>query len=192
MPPHRMPLGLCASTPSGWWDPKKPIRNISKAAAQISKAASFESVALAPNKVEISVRPNDGVDEQGFQCENRKGFFEAITLAFTNKLPRLEHPECHFRGDAHCRYIITWDKTFSNIWERIKRYLVILFLLSGIFPGLGLPPAAHQHRLPMDCDLFSSAFACWRKHAEERVEKQFDQSLGFYGETGRSNLRQLQ
>ncbi|MDJ0808599.1 MAG: HD domain-containing phosphohydrolase [Desulfobacterales bacterium] len=126
-------IGVMRQYALGLVGPEKAYQNISKAAAQISKAASYESVSLAPNKVEIVVKPQEGVHEQPFQCENRKGFFEAITLAFTSKLPRLEHPECYHQGHQHCRYILTWDKTFSTLWEPLKRYLVVFFLVSGIF-----------------------------------------------------------
>jgi hypothetical protein len=126
-------IGVMRQYALGLVGPEKAYQNISKAAAQISRSSTFESTSLAPNKVEIRVIPKPGVKEQSFQCENRKGFLEAIALAFTNRLPHLEHPECHFRGDPHCRYVITWENTYSIIWEKLNRYLLVFLFLSGVF-----------------------------------------------------------
>jgi HD-GYP domain-containing protein (c-di-GMP phosphodiesterase class II) len=126
-------IGVMRQYALGLVGPEKAYQNISKAAAQISRSSTFESTSLAPNKVEIRVIPKPGVREQSFQCENRKGFLEAIALAFTNRLPHLEHPECRFRGDPHCRYVITWDNTYSIIWEKLNRYLLVVLFLSGVF-----------------------------------------------------------
>lgn len=126
-------IGVMRQYALGLVGPEKAYQNISKAAAQISRSSTYESTSLAPNKVEIRVIPKPGVKEQSFQCENRKGFLEAIALAFTNRLPHLEHPECHFRGDPHCRYVITWDNTYSIIWEKLNRYLLVVLFLSGVF-----------------------------------------------------------
>ena len=125
-------IGVMRQYALGLVGPEKAYQNISKAAAQISRSASYESRSIASNKVEIKVTPKRGIKEQPFQCENRKGFLEAIALGFTNRLPHLEHPECCFRGDRHCRYIITWEKTYSNIWGRLKRYMLVAFLACGI------------------------------------------------------------
>ena len=78
---------------------------IGKAAANFSKTTTYASRQVSATKVEITVRIKPGLREYPFQCENRKGFLEAIAMAFTNKLPHLEHPECVFRGGAQpaCR-----------------------------------------------------------------------------------------
>ncbi|RLC00243.1 MAG: phosphohydrolase, partial [Deltaproteobacteria bacterium] len=83
---------------------------------------------LSTNKVEITVTPRKGVTEQPFQCENRFGFFDAVTIGFTNKLPQIEHPECVFKGGKSCRYIVSWEKKFSDIWKKARNFALLFFV----------------------------------------------------------------
>ncbi|MEE8553557.1 MAG: hypothetical protein V3S72_09680, partial [Desulfobacterales bacterium] len=103
---------------------------IGKAGEKFTRATTLEVKKLGPNKVEIKVSPREGVRENPFQCENRSGFFEAIALGFTNKLPQIEHPECVSKGSESCRYIISLEKTASALLKKIRNY-TILFLLSS-------------------------------------------------------------
>jgi PAS domain S-box-containing protein len=38
----------------------------------------------------------------------------------------VEHPECFHNDHKHCRYVITWEKTPSLIWKRIRNYFLLL------------------------------------------------------------------
>jgi class 3 adenylate cyclase len=100
-----------------------------KLAPHLTRATSFKSKKLGPNKIEVSVTQNPGVSERPHQCDNRMGILEAIAKLFTNKFPKIEHPRCLHRGGDRCLYIITWDKTPSMVWERTCRYLIFLGLL---------------------------------------------------------------
>ncbi len=53
-----------------------------KAAEKVTKSTNFNIKKLSTNKVEIKVTPREGVSEQPFQCENRFGHFEAMTMIF--------------------------------------------------------------------------------------------------------------
>ena len=101
-----------------------------KAAEKFTKSTTYESKKIAYNKVEICVTPREGVQENPFQCENRIGLFEAITMIFTNKLPEIDHPECVFRGGKTCRYVVTWEKSFSDIWKRLRNYALLFFAVT--------------------------------------------------------------
>jgi len=54
---------------------------------------------------------------------------EALSKLFSNKFAKIEHPTCIHRGGDICRYIITWEKTPSFMWGRIRNYLVVFSLL---------------------------------------------------------------
>jgi len=82
----------------GMVSPAQAYTLIGKSANKITKSTNYEIQKLSSNKVEIKVTPREGVQEQPFQCESRCGFFDAISIGFTNKLPQIEHPECVFRG----------------------------------------------------------------------------------------------
>jgi HD-GYP domain-containing protein (c-di-GMP phosphodiesterase class II) len=128
-------MGIVRQYVLGMLDPSRAYAIIGKMAANITRSCSFESKKLSSNKVEINVHVNPGVQEKPFQCENRMGFFESVTLAFSNRLPVIEHPECIFRGDACCRYIISWEKSPSGLIKRVRN-LLLLILSLAFFPGL--------------------------------------------------------
>jgi len=112
----------------GLGSPAKAFESIGEATQNFTRSARYESRRLASNKVEIIVTPEKGVCEKPFQCENRIGFMEAIAAVFNNKLLHLEHPECIFRNGNACRYIISWEKTPSVYWKKIRNYGAILLL----------------------------------------------------------------
>jgi HD-GYP domain-containing protein (c-di-GMP phosphodiesterase class II) len=111
----------------GMVDPAKAYSMVGRASGKFTRSTRFEPKRLGPNKFEIKVTPRPGVREQPFQCLNRIGFLESITAGFLNKLPKIQHPECIFRGGDCCRYIITWEKSLALIWRRMN-----LFVLAGL------------------------------------------------------------
>ena len=119
--------------------PDKCFEHMGKFASKFTTSCEFRSKRLSPNKYEIAVHQLPGVKEEPFQCQSRIGFLESVTLAFSNKLPTIEHPECIFKGGAVCRYRISWEPSFSLIWKRIRTYMPLLFLLSGILLHMRLP-----------------------------------------------------
>lgn len=116
----------------GMIGPDKFFEHMSKAASKFTKSCEWRSKKLSPNKYEVSAHPRPGANEKRFQCDNRIGFLEAVPLAFSNKLPKIEHTECIFEGGEACRYIITWEASFSLLWKRIRIYMPLFFLLSCI------------------------------------------------------------
>jgi len=112
----------------GMVSPAKAYELAGNTIRKYTKATKYKSIKLSDNKVEICITPREGVQEKPFQCENRIGFFEAMTMGFTNKLPKIDHPECLFRGGSACRYVVTWEKTFSDIWKKIRNYALLFFI----------------------------------------------------------------
>ncbi|MGD9079948.1 MAG: PAS domain S-box protein, partial [Desulfobacterales bacterium] len=90
------------------------------------RGAVVKAKKTGPITVEIVSKPNPGVDEKPYQCENRTGTFEAIARLFTDKFAKVDHPECFHKGDRHCRYVITWEKTAALVWKRIRNYVLLL------------------------------------------------------------------
>jgi PAS domain S-box-containing protein len=97
--------------------------------SRLTRGHTFKSRKLGSNRIEVSVTPNPGVLEKPYQCDNRMGYLEAMSKLFTNKFAKIEHPTCIHRGGDLCRYIITWEKTPSFMWRRIRNYLVVFSLL---------------------------------------------------------------
>lgn len=125
----------------GMATPAKVYQFIEKGSTGFTRSSRFESRMLASNRVQITVTPYEGTNEKSFQCENRKGFLEAITMIFNHKPPRIEHPECLFKGDACCRYIVSWEKTFDHYWTLLKTYVTLALTATGVFMAPFVPVA---------------------------------------------------
>jgi len=98
------------------------------------RSSVYSSKQIAGNCYEITVTPRPGTHEELFQCQNRMGFFEAVTSLFQAKLPHIEHPECMFKGGQVCRYIVSWEKSINTFWQYARNYSAVgLLLLFGVF-----------------------------------------------------------
>jgi uncharacterized protein (TIGR02266 family) len=120
-------IGVMRQYILGMVGPAKAFEMLGKASVNFTKSSIYESKKIASNKIEIVVTPNKDTNEKSFQCENRAGSWEAIVMAFTNKLPNIEHPECMFSGGKVCRYIVSWDKSLSAFWIKIRNYSIPVF-----------------------------------------------------------------
>lgn len=119
--------------------PAKVYEIIGKAAPNFTKASVLQTKRLGAGKVEITNIPQKDVAERPFQCENRIGYFEAIATIFTYKLPKVEHPECMFKGEKSCRYIVSWKESPSDLWKNIRNYTA-LFLLAACIGAYFINP----------------------------------------------------
>lgn len=136
-------IGIMKQYVLGLIGPSKAYTRLGKAASSFTKASTFNTKNLGPNKIEFVVTLNQGVQEEPFQCENRLGYIEAISKVFNYKLPNIEHPECIFQGGKRCRYIVSWQESPIAFWKKIRNYAalafaVILFGFSLISPLFAL------------------------------------------------------
>ena len=153
-------LGAMRQYILGLVDASSTFDIISKTTANFTRSASYQSRPLTSNMVEITVTPlEDGLEKQ-YQCENRIGFFEAIVLIFNHKmtdlqyfpeirhLPTIQHPECVFRGDAVCRYIVTWEKTVFLFLKKLRNVLAMALILLNLAFFLAGPAGILAWSLP--------------------------------------------
>lgn len=117
-------VGVMRQYMLGLVNPEKAYEKIGMAMQNFTRSCRVTSKMIAGNRAEITVTPKEGVHEQPFQCENRMGFFDAITFLFTNRLPQVDHPECVFRGDPRCRYVISWDWSLSSILKTARKWSI--------------------------------------------------------------------
>jgi len=127
-------IGVMRKYVLGMMSPANVYEAIGKTTSSFTKSATYKSKKISSNKVEITVTPVEGVTEKLFQCENRTGFLEAISMLFTNRPPQIEHSECIFKGGNVCRYVISWENPISFLWEKIRNCMVLsLFLICLVF-----------------------------------------------------------
>ena len=129
-------IGVMRQYMLGLVNPLKAYGMTEKAMQNFSRSCRTKSHAIAPNRVEITITPEPGVSERPFQCQNRMGFFEAITILFTSRLPQIKHPECMFKGDRCCRYIISWDISLSSVLRIIRNWSLAPVAVALLFGAL--------------------------------------------------------
>jgi len=91
--------------------------------AFFSKAATIKTQKIGHNQIEIVVTPMPGVNEKPYQCQNRMGMFESVARLFSTHLADIEETSCFHKSSGSCRYLITWEKSASYTWKRIRNFL---------------------------------------------------------------------
>jgi signal transduction histidine kinase/CheY-like chemotaxis protein len=114
--------------------PVKYYELLGKYASLITRSSKYQANILNPNKVEIVVTPYPGTKEEPFQCENRMGYWEAMSTYYKLKPSEIAHPECVFRGGKECRYIVSWPKSPVTILKILRNISVALIsVLCAVF-----------------------------------------------------------
>ena len=112
--------------------PAKTYELLGNYAPNFTKSSTYGSRRIGKNKVEITITPKEGVNEKPFQCENRIGYWEAISSIFNYRLPKVTHPECMFKGGKVCRYIVSWQESHAAFCRKVRNYVAV-FLLTLCF-----------------------------------------------------------
>ena len=135
--------------------------------SRLTRASIYKTRKLGSNKIEILATPKPGVSEKSYQCDNRVGLLEAMSKLFTNKFAKIEHPTCIHKGGDLCHYIITWEKTPSLLWKRVRNYSFLFGMLVslGLFFVLPLMPWAIFVLL---CVLLTIIFSFYSEHLEKK------------------------
>jgi PAS domain S-box-containing protein len=125
----------------GMIDPASIYLISEKVSNYLSRGARLRARRLGPHQVEIVATPLSGVQEKPYQCLNRWGTFESAGTLFSNELAHIEHPECVHRGDAACRYIVSWTPLRSTFWRRWRNLTPPVGLLAAA--GASLAPVPY-------------------------------------------------
>ncbi len=147
-------MGVMRQYALGLIGPSKVYERIRMVTARMTKSAIYESRKISHNCIEITVTPRKGAEEKPFQCENRIGFWEAIAEMFNTRIPRIDHPQCMFKGDKICRYLITWEIQGSAIWKAARNIALFLLLLITMIFGLIDPYTALTTIIPLAASVF--------------------------------------
>jgi HD-GYP domain-containing protein (c-di-GMP phosphodiesterase class II) len=108
--------------------PGRAYEMIGRGATRFTRSSTFASRSLSSNRVEVTTTFEPGVEEKPYQCENRMGFLEAVSILFARGTPEVEHPECIFRGGKTCRYIISWNRCKADLIKRARNYAAAFLL----------------------------------------------------------------
>lgn len=141
-------------------DPATAYEMLGKATVNFTRSSIYEARRISSNRVEIVVTPIEGVQEKPYQCENRIGYMDAVSLVFKHRLPRIEHTECMFRKGAVCRYIVSWQESRSAFWKKVRNYaaLGLCLLCLSLFPLLSSSALMHIVTAAAFCILVLSLY----------------------------------
>lgn len=129
-------LGLMRHFILGNVDPGTTYELIGKASPNFTRAETFEAARAGPNRVEITVKTAEGVQEKPYQCENRLGYLEAVSTIFNYRMPQIEHDECMFKGGHACHYVVSWYNPPSTKWKVLRNYSSAALLLACVASGV--------------------------------------------------------
>jgi HD-GYP domain-containing protein (c-di-GMP phosphodiesterase class II) len=127
----------------GFIGPAKVFELVEKIAGRYTRSSTYKSRKLENTGIEIIVTPADGIREEPYQCENRIGYFEAVIRLFNYRSPRIEHPECIFKGGSTCRYVITWQESLATI---IRRLMNAAYIAAA---GISIHSLFYQPTIPL-------------------------------------------
>ena len=160
-------LGAVRQYVLGLIGPAKAYERVGLASSRFSRSSTYESRRLSSNTIEITVTPREGVQEKQFQCDNRLGFWDAIAKAFGTPMPRVEHPQCLFKGDNACRYIITWESQGSAVCKMVRNLSLIMLVLACLVFAFIDPRMVLRFLLPVSVAIFL-ILAMVTEHLEKR------------------------
>ena len=98
--------------------------------SRFSRAAVLKTKSIGANAIEARITLVPNVVEEPFQCLYRTGSLEAVATLFTGKYANIEHPICLHKGGDCCLYNISWEKSRTFVWKRIRNYSVLLGLIA--------------------------------------------------------------
>ena len=114
--------------------PHTVFERIGEVSSRLLHSSTYTPEWVAPNAIAISVVPKPGIKEELYQCENRVGIFEAVLQGFHYKYPAIEHPECLFKGDSRCLYVVRWEKTAAARYRRARHATLAISPLITLLP----------------------------------------------------------
>ena len=142
-------LGAFKQNVLGMVHPSKAYALIGKAAENFARSSIYTTRQLSANKVEIEVTPKPGVKEKLYQCQNRVGLLEAITMGLIHKLPRIEHTQCIFKGADSCKYLISWVRTKADVLKTVRNISIPTLGFLCFTLGLISPDKVLTQYLPL-------------------------------------------
>ncbi len=154
----------------GFIGPEKAYNLLPMIHAKVSRGSRLTVQKQGHCRLEVVTTPLPGVKEKKYQCDNRIGQFEAIAGGFTGHYAQVEHPECIHRGDAQCRYIITWAEPLFLRIKRYRNFLLLLAPLVCIAWAFFLPLAALV-KLSLFCFLLVTGITSINWYLENREYK---------------------
>ncbi|MBM4271091.1 MAG: PAS domain S-box protein [Deltaproteobacteria bacterium] len=127
--------GIVSQYALGFILPEIVYTLLEKITPHLDRGHIWKARKLEKNKIEVETIPKPGVIEKPYQCENRLGTLEGISMLFTSEYAHIEHPACIHKGGNSCVYIITMEQPPFFFWKRVRNFTSVigLFLCIALF-----------------------------------------------------------
>ena len=151
----------------GFINPATAYSVLEKINARLSRGVILKTKAIETDKIEARAILQPGVVEKPYQCLNRLGSLESLAKLFTKKLASIEHPVCIHKGGDCCLYLITWEKTPSFFWKKIRNYFLVIGFLICILT-LVILSSAYWDTLVLSFMIMLMGITLYTEHLEKK------------------------
>jgi class 3 adenylate cyclase len=115
------------------------------------------------------------------------GMLESLTKLFTDNFAEIEHPTCIHKGGDLCYYIITWEKTPSLLWRRLRNYIICLALPLGAALHYSIPTLSWETLVPF----FGSLVLGISLYSEHLEKGELVRNIGSQGDSAKLLLDEI-
>ncbi len=151
----------------GFLSPTTAYSVIEKMHPNVSRAAILKTKPIGPDKIEMKVSLMPNVVEKPYQCLNRIGMFEAIAKLFTKEFATIDHPICLHKGGDCCLYNVSWEKTPTFVWKRIRNYSLIGGFIACVL-SLSFIPPVYWDGLVLSCIFMMMGTTLYVEYLEKK------------------------
>src|SRR5205807_10672618 len=100
---------MTAGTLRALGSPEALLGQMAVASHRFSTVASLEALEVSPGHARIRAVANPGFIRHRLHCDWADGLLGTTTELFGYAPATVEHEACQARGDAECRYRLSWD-----------------------------------------------------------------------------------
>ncbi len=147
----------------------------------------MKTKSIGANAIEARITLVPNVVEEPFQCLYRTGSLEAVAKLFTGKYANIEHPICLHKGGDCCLYTISWEKSRTFVWKRIRNYSLLLGIIAcGL--SINFIPLYYWDALVLSYLLIVLALSLYAEHLGTR---ELSANIGNQGDAASRLLDQI-
>ncbi|HEY4098405.1 MAG TPA: diguanylate cyclase, partial [Baekduia sp.] len=89
--------------------PEAVLQAVATTSAKLTTVTIMESLENAPGRAVVRAMARPGYVRNPLHCDWTRGLLSTPTQLFGLPTAKVEEETCQARGDAECRYVVTWD-----------------------------------------------------------------------------------
>jgi diguanylate cyclase (GGDEF)-like protein len=89
--------------------PEAVLKAVAQTSGKLTTVTVMESLESAPGRAVVRAAARPGFTRHALHCDWTRGLLETPPQLFGLPAANVEDISCQVRGDAECRYVVTWD-----------------------------------------------------------------------------------